>query len=84
VNQAPIRWEKMCRLLAQDRGIRVGHKRVARLMRCVGLRSATLCKVVGTTRPDTGAKARSRLGATALLRRGSGMTSKEIPDNANP
>jgi putative transposase len=38
--------------LADDHGIRVGRKRVARLMRCAGLRGATLRKYVATTSPD--------------------------------
>jgi putative transposase len=43
--------------LAQEHGIRVGRKRVARLMRCAGLRGATLRRFVITTRPDIGARA---------------------------
>ena len=58
--------------LAQDHGIRVGRKRVARLMRCAGLRGATLRKFVVTTRPDNWRQGRSGPGATALLRRGPG------------
>ena len=38
--------------LADDHGIRVGRKRVARLMRSAGLRGATLRKYVITTQPD--------------------------------
>ncbi len=38
--------------LADDRQIRVGRKRVARLMRCAGLRGATLRKFVVTTLRD--------------------------------
>ena len=38
--------------LADDHGIRVGRKRVARLMRQSGLRSATLRKYVVTTQSD--------------------------------
>jgi len=43
--------------LAQEHGIRVGRKRVARLMRCAGLRGATLRRFVITTRPHIGARA---------------------------
>jgi putative transposase len=43
--------------LAQEHGIRVGRKRVARLMRCAGLRGATLRRFVITTRPDIAARA---------------------------
>jgi putative transposase len=43
--------------LAQEHGIRVGRKRVARLMRCAGLHGATLRRFVITTRPDIGARA---------------------------
>ena len=39
--------------LADDHGIRVGRKRVARLMRQSGLRGATLRKYVVTTQSDT-------------------------------
>ena len=38
--------------LADDYGIRVGRKRVARLMRAAGLRGATLRRYVVTTQPD--------------------------------
>jgi transposase-like protein len=38
--------------LADDYGIRVGRKRVARLMRAAGLRGATLRRFVVTTQPD--------------------------------
>jgi putative transposase len=38
--------------LADDHGIRVGRKRVARLMRAAGLRGAMLRRFVGTTTPD--------------------------------
>jgi putative transposase len=38
--------------LAEDHGIRVGRKRVARLMRAAGLRGATLRRYVVTTQPD--------------------------------
>jgi putative transposase len=38
--------------LADDHGIRVGRKRVARLMRAAGLRGATLRRYVVTTQPD--------------------------------
>jgi putative transposase len=38
--------------LADDYGIRVGRKRVARLMRTAGLRGATLRRYVVTTQPD--------------------------------
>ncbi len=38
--------------LADDHGIRVGRKRVARLMRRAGLRGATLRRYVVTTQPD--------------------------------
>jgi putative transposase len=38
--------------LADDYGIRVGRKRVARLMRAAGLRGATLRRYVITTQPD--------------------------------
>jgi putative transposase len=38
--------------LADDHGIRVGRKRVARLMRVAGLRGATLRRFVVTTTPD--------------------------------
>ena len=38
--------------LADDHQIRVGRKRVARLMRCAGLRGATLRRYVVTTRAD--------------------------------
>jgi len=38
--------------LADDHGIRVGRKRVARLMRAAGLRGATLRRHVVTTQPD--------------------------------
>ena len=41
--------------LADDHGIRVGRKRVARLMRENGLRGATLRKFVITTTPDAAA-----------------------------
>ena len=37
---------------ADDYGIRVGRKRVARLMRAAGLRGATLRRYVVTTQPD--------------------------------
>ena len=40
--------------LADDHGIRVGRKRVARLMRAAGLRGAMLRRFVVTTVPDTG------------------------------
>jgi putative transposase len=40
--------------LADDYGIRVGRKRVARLMRAAGLRGATLRKYVVTTQVDSG------------------------------
>jgi putative transposase len=39
--------------LADDHGIRVGRKRVARLMRAAGLRGATLRRYVVTTLSDT-------------------------------
>jgi putative transposase len=42
--------------LADDHGIRVGRKRVARLMRSAGLRGATLRRYVVTTLRDTGAR----------------------------
>jgi putative transposase len=42
--------------LADDHGIRVGRKRVARLMRAAGLRGATLRKFVVTTTPDSQAQ----------------------------
>jgi len=38
--------------LADDYGIRVGRKRVARLMRAAGLRGATLRRYIVTTQPD--------------------------------
>ena len=38
--------------LAHDHGIRVGRKRVARLMRAAGLRGATLRWYILTTQPD--------------------------------
>ncbi len=38
--------------LADDHQIRVGRKRVARLMRTAGLRGATLRRYVVTTQPD--------------------------------
>jgi putative transposase len=38
--------------LADDHGIRVGRKRVARLMRAAGLRGATLRRYIVTTQPD--------------------------------
>jgi putative transposase len=43
--------------LADDHGIRVGRKRVARLMRAAGLRGATLRRYVVTTQVDSGARA---------------------------
>jgi putative transposase len=43
--------------LAQEHDIHVGRKRVARLMRCAGLRGATLRRFVITTRPEIGARA---------------------------
>jgi putative transposase len=43
--------------LADDFGIRVGRKRVARLMRAAGLRGATLRRYVVTTQTDPGAQA---------------------------
>ena len=42
--------------LADDHGIRVGRKRVARLMRAAGLRGATLRRYVVTTQVDSGAR----------------------------
>ena len=42
--------------LADDHGIRVGRKRVARLMRSAGLRGATLRRYVVTTMSDSGAR----------------------------
>ena len=42
--------------LADDHGIRVGRKRVARLMRSAGLRGATLRRYVVTTLSDSGAR----------------------------
>jgi putative transposase len=42
--------------LADDYGIRVGRKRVARLMRSAGLRGATLRRYVVTTQTDPGAR----------------------------
>src|SRR5713101_6306449 len=42
--------------LADDHGIRVGRKRVARLMRAAGLRGATLRRYVVTTLSDPGAR----------------------------
>jgi putative transposase len=42
--------------LADDYGIRVGRKRVARLMRAAGLRGATLRRYMVTTQPDPGAQ----------------------------
>jgi putative transposase len=42
--------------LADDHGIRVGRKRVARLMRAAGLRGATLRRYVVTTLSDAGAR----------------------------
>jgi putative transposase len=42
--------------LADDHGIRVGRKRVARLMRAAGLRGATLRRYVVTTQTDSGAR----------------------------
>lgn len=42
--------------LADDYGIRVGRKRVARLMRAAGLRGATLRRYVVTTLSDPGAR----------------------------
>ncbi len=39
--------------LADDHGIRVGRKRVARLMRACGLKGATLRRYVITTQPDS-------------------------------
>jgi putative transposase len=42
--------------LADDYGIRVGRKRVARLMRLAGLRGATLRRYVVTTQTDPGAE----------------------------
>ncbi len=42
--------------LADDHGIRVGRKRVARLMRAAGLRGATLRRYVVTTQTDTSAR----------------------------
>jgi len=38
--------------LADEHGIRVGRKRVARLMRAAGLRGASLRRFVVTTQPD--------------------------------
>jgi putative transposase len=38
--------------LADDHGIRIGRKRVARLMRAAGLRGATLRRYIVTTQPD--------------------------------
>jgi putative transposase len=38
--------------LADDHGVRVGRKRVARLMRAAGMRGATLRRYVVTTQPD--------------------------------
>ena len=40
--------------LADDHEIRVGRKRVARLMRTAGLRGSTLRQYVVTTQPDPG------------------------------
>jgi putative transposase len=42
--------------LADDHGIRVGRKRVARLMRAASLRGATLRRYVVTTQTDSGAR----------------------------
>jgi putative transposase len=42
--------------LADDHAIRVGRKRVARLMRAVGLKGATLRRYVVTTQPDSQAE----------------------------
>jgi transposase InsO family protein len=42
--------------LADDHGIRVGRKRVARLMRAAGLRGATLRRYVVTTQVDSSAR----------------------------
>ena len=42
--------------LADEYGIRVGRKRVARLMRAAGLRGATLRRYVVTTQVDSGAR----------------------------
>jgi transposase InsO family protein len=42
--------------LADDHGIRVGRKRVARLMRSAGLRGATLRRYVVTTTSDSGTR----------------------------
>jgi putative transposase len=42
--------------LADDHGIRVGRKRVARLMRSAGLRGATLRRYVVTTMSDSGSR----------------------------
>ncbi len=42
--------------LADEHGIRVGRKRVARLMRAAGLRGATLRRYVVTTQVDSGAR----------------------------
>jgi putative transposase len=42
--------------LADDHGIHVGRKRVARLMRCAGLKGATLRRFVITTTPDSQAE----------------------------
>ncbi len=42
--------------LADEHGIRVGRKRVARLMRAAGLRGATLRRYVVTTQTDSGAR----------------------------
>jgi putative transposase len=47
--------------LADEHGIRVGRKRVARLMRSAGLRGATLRRYVVTTLSDSGARAATDL-----------------------
>jgi len=54
--------------LSDEHGIRVGRKRVARLMRAAGLRGATLRKFVVTTDSGTQRPRGRRFGRAALLR----------------
>lgn len=55
--------------LADDYGIRVGRKRVARLMREAGLRGASLRRFVITTTSDPKGETPAGPGGAALLRR---------------
>ena len=56
--------------LADEHGIRVARKRVARLMRAAGLHGATLRRFVVTTTPRSAGFARDRSGGSSLLCRG--------------